>query len=236
MACRWAGKTLRLSGAILVTLVIACAITPRERPLSPRLLFTSGSSFLDNVNTVALKGKIEFEGDRIAQSGSFQLFITGHDSLSFLVEGPFGADVFRMIIMGENAWLLSNKEEGWMAVRRGEGISIAEYGIQNISPFFLGLYAFPQYYLHSESTAGPEYSFHDEEIMVQESQNGRSFLIFEPQSRVAAAYSKRKDFDDGFYPSNIKIFEPDRNWQINLRIDKIRLNPRLPEKIWRRES
>jgi hypothetical protein len=236
LALRWAGRTLGLSGATLVSLLIACVIGPRERQLSPRLLFTAGSSFLDNVTTLALKGKIEFEGDRVTQSGSFQLFIKGPDSLSFLVEGPFGADVFRMVTLGRAAYLLSNKEEGWVSIHQGEGISIEEYGIQNISPFFLGLFAFPQYYLHPRADANSEYSFQDEKIMVQESQNARAFLIFDPHSHLAAAYTGPRDLDGGVYPSRIKIFEPDNGWQINLRIDKIRINPRLPEKIWQRES
>jgi hypothetical protein len=236
LACRWAGKALKLSGATALTMIVACVIAPRERLLSPSLLFTSGSSFLNNVTAVALKGRIEFLGDRTSQSGRFLLFMEGPDSLSFLVEGPFGADVFRMIILGETAYLLWDKDEGWKTIHRGEELSVEEYGIQNISPFFLGLFAFPQYYLHSDSTMtfSDERLFLDENIIIQEGQGDRAFMLFEPRSRVAAAYSERKDFKDGFYPAEIKIFEVDKNWQINLGIDKIRLDPQLPQRIWRR--
>jgi hypothetical protein len=229
-------RRFNLTVTILAAAFFACGIAAREKSLSPNLMFTTGSSFLDGARTLALKGRIEFEGDRIAQSGSFQLFINGSDSLSFLVEGPFGADVFRMIITGQTAYLLSDKEVGWETVHRDEGISVEEYGIQNISPFYLGLFAFPQFYLHLGADSISEYSFHNEKIMVQQSEDRSGFLLFDPRSKVAAAYTKPKNVADGYYPSNIKIFEPDNYWQIDLRIDKIRLNPALPEKIWRRGS
>ncbi len=141
-----------------------------------------------------------------------------------------------MIIVGDTAFLLSNKEEGWVTLKKDEDISIPEYGIENISPFLLGLFAFPQYYLNSNSgdSLSDEYSFRNQKIVSQFGRNDREFLLIDPHSLVAGAYTKRKNFNDGFFPSMVRIFEPGRDWQITLQIDKIRLSPPLPESIWKR--
>jgi hypothetical protein len=232
-----AGKPLVFIGAILCIILIACGIPPKDKYLAPRILFTSGSVFLDSAATVALRGSISFESSKAAQSGSFQLFLIGHDSLSFLVEGPLGSDIFKMIVAGDSAYLLSNKDEGWVTIRRGEEISIADFGIDNISPFLLGLYAFPQYYLHSqaESNSSDEYLLNGDKLVTQPGRNDREFMMINPHSFLAAAYGKRKDFNGGYYPSFITIFVPGRDWEINLSIEKIIINPTLQVNIWKRD-
>ncbi len=207
------------------------------KPLNPRLLFATGSLFLKDATSVALKGRIEFQGGGVAQSGSYELFISGKDSVSFLIEGPFGSDVFRLVIAGENAFLLANRADGWVTLHQGEEIAVAEYGIENISPFLLGLYAFPQYYLNSSETpeSGDEYPFREQTLISHQGQDEREFVLTEPRSQISAAYGERKEFENGFYPSRIKIFKPDSDWQITLQIDKIRVNPSLPGRIWRRD-
>ena len=235
MARQWAGRHVALLGATLCALLLACGFRPEEKPLNPRLLFTSGSAFLDSSRTAALKGKISFEGGKIAQSGSFQLFLARRDSLSFLVEGPLGADIFRMIIAGDSAYLLSNKDEGWVTLHRGEVVSIDEFGIEKISPFLLGLYAFPQYYLHSAADSSDQFIFENARILTQTSSDVRQFLLIEPGSMLAAAYGNRKNRDGGYYPSTVKIFMLDHDWDINLRIEKILINPEFPEQIWERK-
>jgi hypothetical protein len=235
LARQWAGKHVALLGATLCALLLACGFRPEDKPLNPRLLFTSGSAFLDSSRTAALKGKISFEGGKIAQSGSFQLFLAGRDSLSFLVEGPLGADIFRMIIAGDSAYLLSNKEEGWVTLHQGEVVSIDEFGIENISPFLLGLYAFPQYFLHSTADSSDQFIFENVRILTQTGPDVRQFLLVEPGSMLAAAYGNRKNRDGGYYPSFVKIFMLDHDWDINLRLEKILINPDLPEQIWQRK-
>jgi hypothetical protein len=227
-------KLIAIIGAISVVLSLACAFPPGEKSLSPRLLFSSGAAFIDSAGTAALKGTISFEGGKAAQSGSFQLFLAGRDSLSFLVEGPLGADIFRMIIAGDSAFLLSNKDEGWIAIRKDETVSLDEFGIDNISPFLLGLYAFPQYYLHNSADTSYEYLWRGDTLDIQPGRNDREFLLIAPRSLLAAAYSRRRDFANGFYPSSVKIFIPGHDWEINLGIDKIIINPGLPQRIWNR--
>jgi hypothetical protein len=235
LVCLFRCNKIALATALILSILFACGLPPREKSLEPRQLFTSGSSFLDNIGSVALKGQISFEGGTIDQSGSFQLLISGPDSLSFIVEGPFGTDIFRMIIDRDTAYLRSNKEDGWEMLNRDEDISIPEFGIENISPFLLGLFAFPQYYLNSKSgdSLSDEYYFRNQQIVSQYGRNDREFLLIDPHSLVAGAYTKRKNFDDGFFPSMIRIFEPGHDWQITLQIDKIRLSPPLPESIWK---
>jgi hypothetical protein len=237
LVCLLRCNKIALATALILSFLFACGLPPSEKSLEPRQLFTTGSSFLDNANSIALKGQISFEGGKIDQSGSFQLFISGPDSLSFIVEGPFGTDIFRMIIANDTAYLLSNKEDGWQMLDRDEDISIPEFGIENISPFLLGLFAFPQHYLNSSSgdTLTDEFSFRGQKIISQFGRNNREFLLIDPHSLVAGAYTKRKNFNDGFIPSLVRIFEPGHDWQITLQIDKIRLNPVLPENIWKRE-
>ncbi len=222
----------------MLVLAVGCGVAPPARkPLNPRLLFTAGSSFLTNAESVALKGKIEFQGSGMAQTGSYELFISGMDSVSFLVEGPFGSDIFRMVIAGDDAFMLADRDEGWVTLHQGEEIAVAEYGIEYISPFLLGLYAFPQFYLRSGEIpdSSDEYSYRDQMLTSHQGQDEREFVLTEPRSQISAAYGERKEFEGGFYPSQIKIFRPDRDWQITLQIEKIRVNPSLPGRIWRRD-
>jgi hypothetical protein len=234
---RWAGRALALLSALVTMMLLACAFPPLEKPLNPSQLFAIGSSFLDSAATLAIKGGITFEGGKIVQSGSFQLCLNGRDSLSFDVSGPLGADIFRMVILGDSAYLLSNKDDGWIGLKRGEDVSIEEFGIDHISPFLLGLFAFPQYYLQGDSSnaSSDDYKYNNETIISQLAQNNREFMLFESQSRVAAVYVKRKDFENGYYPSSIRIFKPGSEWQIKLEIEKVRLNAALPDQIWKRD-
>ncbi len=149
MAGRSAGKYWWLT---FIALSVACvpSIT-RDDSLNPKLLFSVGSSFLENSTTIAIKGKIEFESHNSIQTGSFIQYMNGPDSISFLIEGPFSADVFRMIIIDSTASILGSSDDGWQEFHRGEDINIPDYGLENISPFLIGLFIFPQYYIHDRN-------------------------------------------------------------------------------------
>jgi hypothetical protein len=204
--------------------------------LNPILVFGDGASFLDNVSTLAIKGRIEFkEGQATTQSGSFQLFLNGPDSASFLIEGPFGADAFKMVILGDAANILT--DEGWGHLNRGENIEFAEYGISNISPFLIGPIIFPQYYPTKLGQVGNTGHLTIEiagtHFFSDPSRYGGSFDLFEPQSGLLAGYADRKNIARGFYPSYIEVCNPvSGDWRIILKITRIKANADIPPDVW----
>jgi hypothetical protein len=225
-----------LSTAIL----FSCGIIHNEKPINPRLMFSVGSSFLDNAKTLALKGRIEFFDGRATQSGSFQMFFNGPDSMSFLIEGPLGVDVFRMVNINNESYLLSNNNDGWVLIPQGEAASIADFGIENISPHLAGIFAFPQYYLpylKDDSTLGEQIFTYNDNILVVSTQHESTnhFGILEPETGIAAAYSKRRDIDGGFYPSRVTLLQPDEPWRLTFNITKVKVNPLIDPRIWNRD-
>ena len=236
MGCRLAG---RLLGCLLLTISLSCSIGHREKPLNPNLLFTVGASFLDEASAMALKGEIEFGDDTGTQSGGFEIYLAGSDSISFVIEGPLGADVFKMIVDSENAYLLSNKDEGWVVLNKSERAVIAEYGIDNISPFYTGLYLFPQFYIRSEFKRDEfsplSFSYGPGNFKFGYTEESNKLFLSEPQTAITAEYSRCREMGDGYYPARIRIFEPDQDWEISMKINKIRINPQISERVWRRD-
>ncbi len=238
MACRSAGRLIGALALGAALLAFSCGAPPADKPLDPRLTFSIGSSFLEGVSTVALKGQIEFDDGVSRQSGDFQAFLVSSDSLSFLIEGPLGADVFKMVIVDGRAFLRSNGDDGWTVIGRGERADIADYGIENISPFLTGFFIFPQYYVRSadreEAPGELIYIYDSQEIISRSSDTDREFLLREPGAGISAVYSRRKEIGDGYYPSRVTIFKPGADWRIGLTITGIRLNPRIPGSAWSR--
>lgn len=234
MAGQSAGKCLWLA---VITLTLACVppISPDDS-LNPKSLFSVGSSFLENSSTAAIKGRIEFNTNNSIQNGSFILYLNGPDSLSFLIEGPFSADVFRMVIIDTTANILGNRDEGWRKFRRGEDIDIPDYGLENLSPFLIGLFVFPQYYIHPKSSADiiPEnnFIFKGETLKTLWNDNIKEFSLLDDNSKIMAAYSIKKSFANGYYPSKIAIAGADNSWKITLQITKVVLNREIPLKTW----
>ena len=187
-------------------------------------------------STLAIKGSIEFESGVAIESGSFQLFLNGPDSLSFLIEGPFKVDVFRLVIADRYAYAYSRDEGRWYRFKRGDLLDIPDYGIEKLTPFLLGTYIFPQYYLR---LAGPQNGsdrlispLDNMEFHIESVARERSFLLTRRDTDIITLYSRRKNYEDGFYPSRVEIFDKTESWQMSLEIDKIRINPSIPAKLW----
>jgi len=214
-------------------------VSNKPNTLNPIMVFGEGASFLENASTLAIKGRIEFEEGRYTtQSGTFQLFLNGPDSASFLIEGPFGADAFKMVILDDQAHVLTDK--GWMTLQRDEQIAVAEYGIENISPFLIGPVIFPQYYPADITSSEDDktISITIDEIGFSSSvrELGEYFNLIEPETGLVAEYTDRKNHEDGFYPSRIEAFRPDSNdWKIVIKIGKIRKDPVIPPTVWATE-
>lgn len=216
--------------------LLSCNGPREERPLSPPALFTVGARFLDDARTLAIKGSIEFADEGYVESGSFSLFLNGRDSLAFLIEGPFNLDLFRMIILEETAFVYSSADRHWLVSRSDQLFDVPEYGIEKISPVLLGVFVLPQYFLElleSGASSARLISYrHDREFAASRVTNGRSMTLIESDSDLIAVYRKIKNLTDGYYPSEVEIFDRTENWRMVLQIDKIRENVRLPDEIW----
>jgi hypothetical protein len=225
---------------IISILLSSCAVIHHEKPLDPRLTFSIGSSFLKDIHSLALKGRIDFFDGKAIQSGNFQMFFSGPDSLSFLIEGPLGVDVFRLVIISDSAFVLSNSKEGWITLGVGEVASITDFGIENFSPFSIALFAFPQYYsadvMDDPETGELTLQYLQSKLNISQNMPKVSqFSIVETESDITAVCSKRKDFESGFYPSLVTVNHPGQPWQIIFNITKLRTDPPTPSKIWARE-
>lgn len=215
----------------------SCVLFPAEKPLNPRLLFTVGSDFLEPVQSVALKGSIEFESEDHDEFGTFQLVINRGDSLAFVIEGPFKVDIFRLVMIDKTAYARDRDSDQWTVVEPDEKLEIPEYGIESFTPDLIGYFIFPQFYstgylvFDSEKMilSSEEYSF-----KLIPSPNDRSFNMGYNEIGMNAFYGKRKDFSGGFYPSRIQVIQSDRNWKLSFEIEKIKLNPPVSSKFWDR--
>lgn len=187
-----------------------------------------------------MKGSIEFDNGVAIESGSFQLFTNGPDSVSFLIEGPFRVDVFRLVIADDLAYAYSRADGEWYGFKRGELLDIPEYGIEKMTPFLLGTYILPQYYLRLTGSPDAPITLvspsDNVEFYIETGTPERSFLLSHSNADIVAIYSRRKNHDDGFYPSQVEISDRARSWQISLEIDKIRINPSIPAKLWFRDQ
>lgn len=236
---RWAGRYRLYPLLILFPVFYSCVLFPGEKPLNPRLLFTVGSEPLESVESAALKGSIEFEGEGRHESGSFQLIVNRGDSLAFVIEGPFKIDVFRMVMIEKTAYARDRDSDSWTVVNPDERLSIPEYGIENFTPDILGYFVFPQFYAAGDMNfdsdklllSSDEYSFR-----ILPSRNVSTFTMENRQIDLTASYARRKDRGSIYYPSRIEISKPDRNWKISFEIEKIRLDPEISSKIWDRNS
>lgn len=218
-------------------LASSCIFIPAEKPLNPRLLFTVGSEFLKNSKSIAIRGSIDFEDNYHRESGSFSLIANRGDSLAFIIEGPFNVDIFRLVIVDETAYAIDRESDEWTVVAADEKLMIPDYGIESVTPDLLGYYIFPQFYLQSGFGFDPEQmtiSTENYSFIIHPSGNQKSFVLSGVDQNLTAFYSRRKDSGSGYYPSRIEISPVDESWQIRLEIDKIRLNPNLSERIWRR--
>lgn len=229
-------RLLRIVPIILFLGLLSCNGPGEDQPLNPRILFSTGSKFLHEASTLAIKGSIEFRSGVAIESGSFQLFLNGPDSLSFLIEGPFKVDLFRLVIADHYAYAYSRDDGKWLRLKRGDLLDIPEYGIEKLTPFLLGTYIFPQYYLHladSENASNRLISpFDNIEFHIESGAGERSFLLSRWNADIIALYSRKKNHEDGFYPSRVEIFDKTESWRISLEIDKIRINPSIPAKLW----
>ena len=216
----------------------SCILIPAEKPLNPRLLFTVGSMFLENAESIALKGSIDFEDKYHRESGSFNLIMNRGDSLAFLIEGPFKIDLFRLVIVDETAYAIDRESDIWTVAAADEKLMIPDYGIRSITPDLLGYYVFPQFYLRSGLSFDPgkmTVSTEDYSLKIHPSGNQKSFVVSNANLDLFVIYSHRKDSGSGYYPSRIEISPFDKSWHINLEIDKIKPNPKIPIDIWERD-
>lgn len=226
-------------GSIILFLGLLSCNGPRgDQPLNPRILFSTGSRFLNETSTLAIKGSIEFRSGVAIESGSFQLLLNGPDSISFLIEGPFKVDLFRLVITDDYAYANSRNDRRWYRFGRDDLLDIPEYGIEKLTPFLLGTYIFPQYYLR---LAGPENApgslispSGDMDFNLESGAGKGSFLLSSRNADIIALYSRRKNYKDGFYPSKVEIFDKTESWRISLEINKIRINPSIPVELWLR--
>jgi hypothetical protein len=241
LARLWAKELIHAPLIFAVSVFISCGPRFVDRPntLNPKLVFTTGSSFLSDATTLAVKGNIEFKENRLTQSGSFQLYLNGPDSLAFLIEGPFGIDEFRMAILDETVYILKQGE--WLVADRDSRIDIPEYGIANISPFLIGTIIFPQYYpaslVEDSVEYNPVYDINGTEFIAAYEHWGGHFRLTDSQTDISADYFNKKEFDSGFYPSRIEITGPgDKVWEILIKITKVRKNVTLPLAIWQHSA
>lgn len=216
--------------------ILSCNGPKDELPLSPRSMFTTGAEFLDDAGTVAVKGSLEFQADDESESGDFSLFISGLDSLSFLIEGPFKMDVLKIVVLPEMAVLKSRDDAQPLVLEPGQKFQVPEYGIEKLSPYMLGVYILPQYYLSLTGSSGRFARLtsrtREGEFNSASAGNGRLVTLMSAESDLVGVYSRVKRFDGGFYPSEIEISDKYGDWRISLEIEKIKINAELPVKIW----
>ncbi len=231
------GKVFVLFALISCVVFSSCIVPWQGKPLDPGLLFTIGSDFLQNASSVALRGTIQFNGSKGSQSGSFQMIINRGDSLMFLIEGPLKIDIFKLVVFGDEAYARDREFPGWTMYGQNDRLEIPEYGIEDLTPFDIGYFVFPQFYYQNSivSGSGKKILFlGNQEFVVNSNPDRRSFSVWNQYLNLYADYSKRKENANGYYPAEIFIFSNDNEWKISLKIEKLKLNPKIPSRVWER--
>lgn len=236
MAGRLDGRIFGFVSAGSLLLMTSCGLLAPEKPLNPKVTFSVGSSFLADAPDLAIRGRIEFESEMKSQAGSYRLFIEGKDSLSFLIEGPLGADLIHLIALRDSAYLYSSADQGWITIGPGESASIEEYGISNLSPFLIGALLLPQHFIGPLGDADAQQAYRanydGHELVVSQGQIENEFRISESESHLVARYGRRKDVGDGFYPSQVTISDFNSSWRLRIHIERLKLNPEIPASTW----
>jgi len=233
-------KIVLLAVSLEIAAIVSCRPPDSNLPLNPQVLFTADSRFLNDVSSVALKGKIELESDRGVESGDFSAFLCGPDSVVFIVEGLFQVNLFRLIITGDNSYLKSRDMKSWRELDTREKLTVEEYRISDILLSSFGAYLLPQFYLESISVK------HQYMILTSKTDNSEfeavpggdnsSFLLRQRSSDIMASYKKAKKLREGAFPSEVEIFPRNRSWRILVNIEKLRINPEIPAEIWQLSS
>lgn len=182
---------------------------------------------------------MKFESITASQSGSFHLYLNGEDSLSFIIEGPLGADVFRMMILADTAFIFPGDDGRWSALGADDTVAIREFGISGLSPFLSGVLLFPQFFirhLNSEDSSGiVRISYRNHVLSLSQGNNDREFQIQDANLRICAKYDRRRDIDGGYYPSQVVITKENADWRLTMRIEKLRPNASIPSQTWHRD-
>jgi hypothetical protein len=199
-------------------------------------MFSIGSLYIEGSSAFALRGNVDIEGEWGNESGSFTIYINGADSLFFLLEGPFNVDLFRMVIADGIANIKSRESKGWSAFDSNENIEIPEYGIENITPSLLAVYILPQYFLEIQNRLASrvklESRLDDSVFEAITAGDGGTVALVSDRYGASASYRNPRSFENGYYPSEIKIFDDGENWLISMEILKIRKDPEIPRKTW----
>ena len=138
----------------------------------------------------------------------------------------------------QTAYAIDRESDEWTAVAADENLALTDYGIDGIKPEMLRYTLFPQFYLQRDLIYDQEKSAltaDNYEFQVIPSKDQKSFALSGMDSDLLIFFSRRKDFGGGYYPSQIEISPFDKSWVINLEIDKIKINPRIPYEVWQRD-
>ncbi|MEE9553539.1 MAG: hypothetical protein V3W18_04505 [candidate division Zixibacteria bacterium] len=229
------GKIGILGVSLILIFTVSCLPPGDDLPMNPKTLFLFESQFLLDVSAVAIKGSIDFESEYGRESGNFSAIISGVDSLFFLVEGPFKTDLFTLITYGDSAFAKSRDMKSWEILKSG-GIEIPGYDLGDLAPSDLGVYLLPQYYLETTEDIGRKTTLisRSDNILYFATTVGdsRSFTLQRESSPITAVYKKAIRFENGRYPSELVVVNESEDWRISMKIDKIRIEPKISPKIW----
>ena len=145
-----------------------------------------------------------------------------------------------MVVFGDSGYFYSNEEDRWIDYNEWLDSNKKNYGISDISPLMIGAFVFPQFFLNldnSKSQDGDVRLEHKHEtLLARRQQDLKEFAIYDitPNQDLApvGTYARRKDFETGYYPSQVKITCNGCPWKVTLNITKLRLNLLIPHQVW----
>jgi len=225
-------KILLLAG---IFQFFACPPPENPRPLNYKELFSVEAGFLQDVTSLAIKGRAEFQKQAEYYSADFTIYISGPDSIYFLFEGTLNVDLFSLADVNGQSYYRDKDSGTWNRLEKGDRLVFDDIEISDMTPKDLGVLVFPQYYLQlvDNSAEGSLYMPSGEIYQaVNSGMDYSSFSLSRNKLPIIASYKQAKKIGDGMYPSRIEIFENDITWSVRFEIEKISLNPRFSDKIW----
>lgn len=232
MARRFIGK-----GLFIITLffsIFSCLPRPEEKVLDPGIVFGPGSSFLANATSIALKGELIYRNKIEEEAASFELYLAGQDSVLLFIKGTLGAEILKLNVHSDSAWLKIRGRDNSEIYVKGQTIALDDLGISDISPFIIGFAIFPQYY---RKEMPPDFDYISDTLQIREMSflvNPRTskFVFRGIDSDLSISYSGRKEVTEGHYPSLVNISNLSGDWEIAVRITRVKINKGLSPDFW----
>jgi len=239
---------LRFSAVIIVLVLLAVSCGPKPdfhiiTDGTPENIWESFLNRLPATDSIAIVGKIKVKSSKTFEFG-FEAYYLADDSLNFSAHGPFGMGWFKVLLLGDSVFILNSKDRTPEIYNKNEKIYLGDTdSYVNVSAILKALFLeIP------ERTA--EFIGNDREIASFRTGNEQNYteIYINPENCFSVgqinkldgesyrtAYSGWKMVKENqFYPTKIIMESSSTSGIMQLKINKIKVDPRISRNLFRK--